>query len=1416
REDLPARATLERLAEWFREALEEVVEHCLSAEAGGFTPSDFPLARLDQETIDRLLDRSVEDVYPLSPAQQGMLFHSLYSPGSEIYFEQMACTLAGPLDVAAFTRAWGQVVNRQPVLRTAFAWEGLDSPVQIVRRGVRLPVEVEDWRGAPEARLAEHLAADRARGFDLSRAPLTRLALLRTGEEEHRMVWSFHHALLDGWCIPLVFREVLTLYEALRTGAPAGPLEPVRPYRDYIAWLLRQDMGEAERFWRGELAGFTAPTPVPFDHPGAGEAQRAGDFRDIGVALPTPRSEGLTLNTLVQGAWALTLSWWAGGERDVTFGGVVSGRPAELPGIESAIGLFINTLPVRVGAEPGAPAGAWLRALQERQVRQRELEWSPLQEVQRWSWVPPGEPLFHSLVVVENYPLDRSLGERLTGLEVHDFITSERTNYPLTLTVTVGEEIGVELSADRRFDEATARRLLGGFAALLEGLAARPKGSLEDLSPLSEAERHQLLREWSAWEGVRPVNAEGACLHELFEAQVERTPEALAVESLIYVELNRRANRVAHGLRDLGVGPEVRVALCVERSAEMIAALLGILKAGGAYVPLDPETPAERLAFLLEDAASPLLVTQASLAGRLPETRARKLVLEDLSWQPPREDDPASGVTAENLAYVIYTSGSTGLPKGVMVRHASAAAYVRAMSAVYGIGPGDRAVQFASISFDASVEEIFTSLSRGASLAVRTGVDDPADFLRKHQRLDFLSLPTAYWHQIAAALDAGLELPPELRLVVMGGERALPERWVAWGKSGVRLVNAYGPTEATIAATVYEHPGPGAAAPEREVPIGRPLPGVVAHVLDRGLRLVPFGAPAELCLGGGCLARGYLGRPALTAERFVPDLFGGPGERLYRTGDLVRRLPDGTLEFAGRLDAQVKVRGYRVEPGEIEAALVRHPAVREAAVLPWEAGGGELRLAAWVAGETSADELRDFLAERLPAYMVPAAVVLLDALPVTPRGKLDRRALPAPGRAAEEEGWAAPRTPAEDALAAIWRDLLRVERVGIHDDFFHLGGDSILSIQVVARARQAGLALTPRQIFENPTVAVLAVLAVPAVAGGEDEGPVSGEAPLTPIQREFLDSDPVDPHHFNQSLLLTAREPVDPARLEAALAALVRHHDALRLRFPREGTAWRQVHAPVEEVGAGFLHVDLSGLDEGVGRLALEAAAAALQGSFDLARGPLLLGALFTMKSGARLLLAAHHLVVDGVSWRILLEDLETAYRGCALPAKTTSWKRWTERLVEHARSAVVREELDAWLALAGGETPPLPREAGSVGKIGSVSVSLPGGVTASLLREAPEAYRARVDDLLLTALSRAFERWTGQSLLRVDLEGHGREEIAPDLDLSRTVGVFTSVFPVVLDLEGAAGPGEALRRVKERLRRIPGWGLDYGLLRYL
>ncbi len=1059
------RATIERLARGFEAALAELVEHCLSPAAGGFSPADFPLAGLDPARLDALagtgarLDRTIEDLYPLAPLQEGMLFESLYAPGAELYFEHLSADFAGPLDHGAFVGAWQALVDRHPALRTSFLWDGqeaaagdgaplgLERPLQVVRRGVELPWTFEDWRLVPRqeipARLAAWLAADRARPFDLARPPLLRAALLRTGERRARFVWSFHHLIFDGWCFAILFRELFELYRAAVSGAAAA-LPPARPYRDFLAWLARRDRAADERYFRRLLAGFAAPTRLPLDRldarPGDGAAEdelRLPPALAAGLAA-LAEARGLTLATLVQGAWAVLLARY-GGEEDVVFGSVLSGRPAELPGVESIVGLFINTLPVRVAVAPRSPLAAWLTDLQGRLLELRQHEAAPLAEVQRASELPPGEPLFGSLVAFENYPLDDSLGEGGGDLTVSDVTFTDRADYPLSLAAIPGRgrpALALRLAHDRRLDPTTARRLLAHLERLLGAFAASPKApalTLDELPALAAAERHQLLYEWNDTAPGGEEDGEAGRLHEPVLARARRSPEAVAVvagdDAMTYGELARRARSLGARLRALGAGPEARVALAVERSPEMVIALLGILAASGAYVPIDPETPADRLSFLLADARPALLLTSAALFPRLPAELRRSdaevpvVTLDGDGESGPGLDAasadeeaaaPAAGlggrgaaqtagaVDPAGLAYVIYTSGSTGTPKGVAVAHRSATAYARTIARLYGLGPGDRELQFASVSFDASVEEIFAPLAAGAAIVLRAGpAEEPPRFLDDcaEQAITVLSLPTAYWHQIAAAREAeDLPLPPGLRLVVVGGERALPERWISWAARaarehgagrGVRLVNAYGPTEATVAATLHERPaaeGGELLAGRREVPIGRPLPGVRAYVVDRGLRPVPAGAPGELLLGGVGLARGYLDRPGLTAERFVPDPFAGapgegggraPGSRLYRTGDLARLLADGTLELAGRLDTQVKVRGFRVELGEIEAALAAHPDVRDAAAGVREDASGNRRLVGYVvardpASPVAAAALRAFLGERLPAYMVPA------------------------------------------------------------------------------------------------------------------------------------------------------------------------------------------------------------------------------------------------------------------------------------------------------------------------------------------------------------------------------------------------------------------------------------------------------------
>src|SRR5436305_5922876 len=902
----------------------------------------FALAGLDRQELDRLIgdDPGVEDLYPLAPLQEGLLFHSLYTAGADLYAQQLTAEIAGPLDGAAFAAAWQRVVERHPALRTAFLWQGVERPLQLVRRGVALPWQVEDWRSLPpaarEERWRDLLAADRARGFDLGRPPLLRLTLVRLDEEVHRLVWSSHHLLFDGWCFSLLLTEVFTLYQAAAAGRGDKLPPPPRTFRDYVAWVAGRDQAEAESFWRQRLGGLTAPTPVPFDHPGT-EGDRADDYFERTAALPVPLAAGLealaqrlrvTLNTLVQGAWALLLGRYAR-ERDVTFGVVVSGRSPELPGVESMVGLFINTLPARVEVPEDEPASAWLPRLQADQLEMRQHEWLPLARVQALSAVPPGEPLLTSLLAFENYPVDPAVAERLGELRIVDMAIAERTNYPLTLTVVARGALSLRLTALRRFEPATARRLLAHLENLLGALAAGPGRPARELPLLSTAERHQLTAEWNDTAAAYP---DAASIPALFAEQAARRPDAPALLGpepgavLTYRELDERSAVLAGELVRQGVERGYLVGIFAERSPELVIALLAILRAGGAYLPLDPAYPRERLALMLADAGEPLVLVQPGLADRLPAP-ARTPPLQ----VPGVPGAPAVPFSGGDLAYVLYTSGSTGTPKGVAVSHRSVVRLVRDTNYA-AFGPDEVFLLMAPLSFDPSTFELWGALLNGGRLAILPPGEVSLDGLERTVR-DFgvttLWLTSGLFHLVVDERPAALA---PLRRLLAGGDVLSPPHVARLRRElpALSLIDGYGPTENTTFTTCGEV---GEAEPGAAVSIGRPIANTRVLVLGRDLEPLPVGAPGELYAGGDGLALGYLGRPGLTAAAFVPAPCGAPGERLYRTGDLVRWLPDGRLDFLGRLDGQVKVRGFRVELGEIEAVLARQPGVREAVVL---------------------------------------------------------------------------------------------------------------------------------------------------------------------------------------------------------------------------------------------------------------------------------------------------------------------------------------------------------------------------------------------------------------------------------------------------------------------------------------------------
>ncbi|HSU82512.1 MAG TPA: amino acid adenylation domain-containing protein, partial [Thermoanaerobaculia bacterium] len=1260
------------------------------------------------------------------------------------------------------------------------------------RAGLRLPrVDLAhlpaDRREAEARRI---VAAEAQRPFDLAAAPLLRALVLRADREQ--MVLTIHHLVCDGWSHAILFRELRALYQAFAQGEPS-PLPELRArYSEVVEAQSRAlDMPRLQQqlaYWSGKLAG-AAAIEIPADRPRSAAVTRSGALFSFAIQAPladrlrsVSRGERATLFMLVLAAFQALLQRYSG-ESDIVVGTAVANRPAAAA--RSVIGFFVNTLPLRTVVAGDLTARALLGRVRETALGAFAHQEVPFEKIARaWRGAQgmdgsaPFGAFFSFETGLESHPGEGDLDWRVRA------IGSGKSEFDLSLTVidlVPGSgplACDVEYS-DERFERRTLHRLAGHFERLLAGIAEDVKTPVQALPLLTGAERHLQLVERNDTAAGYPA---GRCLHELIEEQARRAPDAIAVVQedlqVSYGELTRRARRLGRHLETLGVGPEVRVGICAERSVEMIVGLLAILGAGGAYVPLDPAYPAERLAFLLEDAGVEVLLAPERLRAVLPSSPARVVCLDGAPPEAGGEGPVRRAPGPRNAAYVIYTSGSTGRPKGVIVEHRSAVSYAAYAGDLFAIEPRDRVLQFASLSFDTSVEEIFPCLARGACLVLRTEamLDPPA--LRagcERHRVTVLDLPTAYWQSLVhlAAEVVGAVSP--VRLVIVGGEEASQAAVDAWRRQAgrhVRLLSGYGPTEATVVSTSHEVTDDLMDSRHRRaVPMGFSGRNVRTYVLDPWMQPVPIGVSGEVYIGGLGLARCYHGRPDLTAERFVPDPYGAAGSRLYRTGDLARCLEDGNLEFLGRADHQVKLRGFRIELGEIETLLAGHPEVAQAVVTVREDRPGDRRLVAYVVGREGrrpqAGTLRDLVASKLPEHMVPAAFVELESLPLTPQGKLDRRALPAPeGGTADRGEPVAPRTEAEAVLARIWGEVLGVERVGVEESFFELGGDSILSIQVVARARDAGYQLTLKQIFEERTVAGLARAAGRVESREVEQAPVTGPVPLSPIQSWFFDQGLASPNHFNQAVLLEVRGGVEAASLAGAVRELVRHHDALRLRFERAGSAWRQTH--VADGGAGvFARVDLSGVAAERRRGALEAAAARAQGSLDITRGPLLRVVLYDLgTAGERLLIVIHHLAVDGVSWRILLEDLQRAYeqlraaRPVELPAKTTSFQEWSERLSAFARSGEMEAEVAYWTRERLLGVPRLPvgsaGGASTAGSPRSLPVSLSQEETRRLLQEVPGAYRTRIDEVLLAALLAAVSRWTGEERVLVDLEGHG------------------------------------------------------------
>jgi amino acid adenylation domain-containing protein/non-ribosomal peptide synthase protein (TIGR01720 family) len=1391
---------------------------------------DFALSGLDRAALAAVTEgRDVADVYPLTPLQAGMLVHSQVEP--EGYLRQFTVCIDRPLDVDAFEAAWQRVVDRHAVLRSRFVWQDLPHPVQVVEAAwpVRF-TRVELTDAAFEAFLAE----ERGRAFDLAAAPPSRFTLVRLGPDRHRLVWSTHHLVFDGWSISIILDEVFTAYDAFCVGREPELPAPAR-LRDYLAW--RREQPTTTEFWQSAVGDASEPTPLPACEP---PTDRTGVESRIEV-LPAQlrdqvraaaRAHRVTVGALLHAAWALLLQRHTG-RRGVLFGTVAAGRSAPVPGIERMVGLLANTLPLRIEVEPAAAIGDWLRAVQGKLLEVREHEHWSLVDVQRAIGFTGGRRLFDTIFLfTQNEP--GSAADR-SGVRVEGAAGETGTGYPLAMEVRADGEMSLRLTYDRGlFSDAAAGVLQDHYAQILWELSGAQASTVEQVTMASAVEQ-DVLWQWGTRDLDRAVT-DTVC--DLFDQCVLDYPDAPAVIdgalTLSYAELAARANRLAHLLRSRGVREEIPVAVALPKSAGFVVAVLGVLKAGGFYVPLDPANPPERTAWTLRDCGARTVLTSAKgRAVALPDDDGLDVidldaadVIAALAGQP--DSAPPGVINPGSAINVLYTSGSTGQPKGAQQTHQGVVRLVHEPTYA-NAGPGDVFLLFSPVAFDGTNIELWWALCTGAALAVTPpgplSAEELAGLLRD-TKATVLWLSAGLFAQLVDHDPAALR---GVRVMMSGGDVLSPQpvRTAMAANPGMTMVNGYGPMENTVFTTALRLPDAD-LVPDK-LPIGTTVPYTSVYVLDENLDLAPIGVVGEVYCAGPGLARGYVNRPGGTAEKFLPDPFSTqPGARMYRSGDLARWRPDGLLDFCGRADNQVKIRGFRVETGEVEARIAEHDAVQSAAVAAWTDPRGHKRLVGYLVPvpgtqPPSAGELRAFLRDRLPEYMVPSLFSTLDELPISPSGKVDRRRLPAPDLTERTVAASAePATETERRIAEVWRAELGVGAVGRDDNFFELGGDSILSLRIAARARRAGLAVTPRQVFAHQTVAALAAAidaeAAPAVVA--DQGLVSGAVALTPIVRWFTEQR-MRHDHFAQSVRLRWSGTVDPAALATALTALVTHHDALRMRLTPTGAT---ISSTVDAVPIDT--VDLGAVPAGDRAAVIDAAATRAHASHDLASGALVRAVLVRAAEpdGDQVILSVHHLAVDTVSWAVLLEDLATAYgqaRGgqpVALPAKTSSFQQWAGQLARYATGADFADQAAFWTAAAQPRRQlPADRPDGDNLVSGSATIvrSLSVAETDALTREVTAAFGAKVSEALLTALARAVRRWAGPGPVPIDVEGHGREPLFDDLDVSRTVGWFTSVYPLTLDLPDG-DVVTALESVRDQWRAVPHHGVGFGIARYL
>ncbi|OOR17785.1 MULTISPECIES: non-ribosomal peptide synthetase [Bacillus cereus group] len=1383
-----------------------------------------------------------EECYPLSHPQRRIWYTEVIHSGKGICNLRFLFKLHRKMDYSKLNRVVNRVISENDGLCIRLKENGLQEPEQYFIKHEEQEFEFFDFSSVEDSDLLEKWIEQKTKEtFTLFNSDLYYFALIKLNDNECAVFGNVHHIIMDGLSIQIFTSQIAKYYYEMHNETEEGEIR-----NSYVQFLANEQtylnsirFQKDQKFWLEEFKTIPSVTGLKPYNTSQVSTKASRETFILSEHLKKKielfsEDYKLSVYSLFVAAFSLSIYRWTS-SLDIALGMAYGNRMTKME--RELIGMMVSTVPLRMDIAPEEEVLSFIGRVSRKQSKSLRHQKFPfdllLKQINKENnsnvrlfgttidyrdrdesgdslWIPNGEEMQDFAVHIENLT-------DIDSLQVH---------------IDYRKEL---------FSKEEINRFFKTMLAIIENTFKNPKQKVFEIEIISEEDKRKSLVEFNEPKLDFPYHA---TIHELFEQQAMIYPNAIAVmyekERITYRELNERANQLAHYLQKKGIGHDSLVGLCVERSLGMIIGILGILKAGGAYVPLDPTYPEQRLQYILEDASIQLVVTQESLKGLkwLPEN-IKSICLDRDRDEIEQESKtlPISNVNPQHLAYVIYTSGSTGNPKGVMVEHHNVIRLFKSTECWYQFNEKDTWTLFHSYAFDFSVWEIWGALLYGGKLVVVPYwiSRSPKDFyqLLVEEEVTVLNqTPSAFRQLIQVCEQEDENKNLQLRYVIFGGEALEPISLLPWfqryGEKEPQLINMYGITETTVHVTYYPITLDDVQHASRSN-IGKRIPDLEVYILDAYQQPVPIGVDGELYIGGAGLARGYLNRPELTAERFISHPFSSDSKaRLYRTGDLARYLPDGNLDYRGRIDHQVKIRGFRIEIGEIESTLNAYASIKEAVVIVREDQPGDKRLVAYVVGDGNVGAWREYLKAKLPSYMVPSGFVTMEAIPLTANGKVDREALPVPEEKQIKSEAVAPRNSNEQILATIWKHVLGVKKVGIYDNFFEIGGDSILSIQIISQASQVGLKLTPKQMFECPTIAELAQVAIETQGVQAEQGIVTGEVPLTPIQYWFFEQEHSRPEHWNQSMLLRVKERLDVKLLEGAILNLLKHHDALRFRYEQlpNGT-WRQRNERTDE--HSVLHVvKRNKANEQAWNKVIQEEMNITQTSFNLVTGPLMRVVYFedTLSGNDRIFWVIHHLVVDGVSWRILLEDLQVVYnqmkqgQGVRLPAKSTSFKEWSERLQAYSDSGVSKEVQDYWNERVEKETMKIPMDypmqETTEESIDQVTRTLGVEETHALLQEVPVTHKTRINEVLLAALGQAIVDFTNQQTVSIHLEGHGREEMVEGIDLSRTVGWFTSIYPVHLNFQGTKTPIEGLKAVKDQLRQIPNRGVDYGILRYL